>query len=297
MGTTATTFFDTGTDAFSATPAGLAPPSGSGRSPVDGDTIVVPFSDGDTGGADTSSAPIIRVETPTGTTEDQPESPATSSMVNFDVSKYRWEGAIRNLPFKRGFDMVASLAALLVLAPLLILIALIVRLSDGGPALFAQTRICAHGRPFKCLKFRTMVTDAEVRLADLLRTDAIAADEWARSRKLTDDPRQTRLGKFLRRSSLDELPQLWNILVGDMSFVGPRPIVPAELERYGLDAIHYLRLRPGLTGPWQIGGRSETSYDERVLADRLYSLRRTFWGDLCIVVMTVPAVLKQHGAR
>lgn len=196
---------------------------------------------------------------------------------------------------KRSFDIVAALALLIVLAPIFLLLALLVR-RDGGPVFFRHTRIGRNGQRFHCLKFRTMVPDAEQRLARLLAEDAQAAAEWAQSFKLRHDPRITPVGRFLRKTSLDELPQLLNVLAGSMSLVGPRPIVEDELRRYGEAAALYLMLRPGLTGMWQINGRNDTSYDERVRFDAWYALNRSLWTDTKILVATVPAVMRKRGA-
>lgn len=195
---------------------------------------------------------------------------------------------------KRSFDIAGALGALLLLAPVLLVLALLVR-SDGGPILFRQTRVGRSGRPFSCLKFRTMVIDAEQRMEQLLR-DPEARAEWETSRKLREDPRVTRLGDFLRRTSLDELPQLFNVLRGDMSLVGPRPVVPEELECYGERSALYLQVRPGLTGLWQVSGRSETSYPERVALDAWYIRNWSLWYDMAILFKTVRVLWQRRGA-
>ncbi|WP_374389132.1 sugar transferase [Brevundimonas sp.] len=202
----------------------------------------------------------------------------------------RQDGAMRAL------DIVLSLAALVFLAPLMVLIAMAVALSDGGPALFVHRRIGRGGRTFGCLKFRSMRPDAEARLRALLAEDPVARVEWARDQKLTRDPRITPLGRFLRRSSLDELPQFLNVLQGEMSLVGPRPIVETEAGRYGRRLEHYCRLRPGITGLWQVSGRSAATYRRRVACDSLYARRRSLTLNARILVSTVPAVLKARGA-
>jgi undecaprenyl-phosphate galactose phosphotransferase len=197
---------------------------------------------------------------------------------------------------KAAFDIALSVPLLLLLAVPMLLIALLIRL-DGGPALFSHARIGARGRVFRCLKFRTMVPDAETVLTDLLVRDAQARSEWTTSRKLACDPRVTRVGRFLRATSLDELPQLINIVRLDMSLVGPRPIVHAEVARYGEDFVYYCETRPGLTGLWQVSGRSDTTYERRVELDRWYVHNWTLWHDIAILLKTVPAVIFQHGAR
>jgi len=197
---------------------------------------------------------------------------------------------------KMAFDQVMAAVLIVLLAPLLISIAILVR-RDGGPALYRHRRIGAGGRPFDCLKFRTMVQHADRVLAHLLETDPAAAAEWARTHKLRDDPRVTRVGRFLRRSSLDELPQVFNVLRGEMSLVGPRPIVQAEVVRYGEDIDYYYETKPGITGLWQVSGRSDTSYARRVKLDVWYVRNWTLWHDVAILLKTIPAVFLQRGAQ
>lgn len=197
---------------------------------------------------------------------------------------------------KRALDLVLGFSALCILALPMGIIAWRLKRADGGPAIFCQTRCSAHGQTFNCLKFRTMVVDAETRLEEYLKANPEAAAEWARDHKLRNDPRITRLGKFLRRTSLDELPQLWNVLRGQMSIVGPRPIVAAEISKYGDDFIFYSATRPGLTGSWQVNGRNDTTYDERVQMDVDYVRSWSLWLDIKIIAATVPAVLARRGA-
>lgn len=194
-------------------------------------------------------------------------------------------------------DKALVLLALPILLPLVLLVALLLLITDGGPVLYAQTRVGRHGKPFRCWKFRTMVRDADAALERALAADPALRLEWMAQRKLRADPRIHPVGHFLRRSSLDELPQLWNVLVGDMSFVGPRPVVPDELHFYGAFAADYMAVRPGLTGAWQVSGRSNTTYDERVLLDVDYVRNMSFGTDLRIVAKTVKVVLAQTGAR
>ncbi|WP_248307467.1 sugar transferase [Bosea sp. FBZP-16] len=179
----------------------------------------------------------------------------------------------------------------------MLLIAALVRAGDGGPALFKQPRVGRGGKSFRCWKFRTMACNADEALQHLLATDPAAAKEWAESQKLTRDPRITPVGAFLRRSSLDELPQLFNIIAGEMSFVGPRPIVAAERERYGEAFNHCFSVPPGLTGLWQISGRSDCSYATRISLDSQYASEWHLMLDAKILVKTVPAVLMQRGSR
>ncbi len=198
---------------------------------------------------------------------------------------------------KRGLDIAMAAVALVVLAPLMVPIWLLIRRHDGGAALFVQDRIGLHGETFRCYKFRSMVVDAQARLDALLEADPAARQEWEKNQKLVNDPRVTRLGAFLRKSSLDELPQLFNILKGEMSIVGPRPIVRAEIARYGADFSFYAGVKPGLTGLWQVSGRSDTSYEERVALDVAYVRDWSFLTDIGIILRTVPAILASKGAR
>lgn len=206
-------------------------------------------------------------------------------------------GKSLDLVLKRAIDISLALLLLFLLAPLLCLLAALIRNSDGGPALFRQMRVGKGGRPFRCLKFRSMVLDAERALHEHLANDPQAAQEWRESQKLSRDPRITGLGGFLRKSSLDELPQLINILAGDMSFVGPRPIVADEVRRYGEAFVHCFSVQPGLTGLWQVSGRSDCSYVGRVMLDSRYASEWSLWLDAEIMVRTIPAVLAQRGSR
>ena len=196
----------------------------------------------------------------------------------------------------RACDIIIALLVIVLIAPLLIMLMILVRTNDGGPALFSQRRIGRGGRTFACYKFRSMAPDAEARLAALLAEDVGARLAWARDHKLRDDPRVTSLGAFLRRSSLDELPQLFNVLSGDMSLVGPRPIVGAEITRYGFRFQDYCSVRPGITGLWQISGRNDVSYQRRVAMDVVYARRRDLRMYLAILVGTIPSVLLKRGA-
>jgi undecaprenyl-phosphate galactose phosphotransferase len=188
---------------------------------------------------------------------------------------------------KRAFDVAAAAALLLATAPLIALVALRIKLVDGGAVIFAHTRVGRHGRLFRCYKFRTMVANSAEVLAELLANDGVARAEWERDRKLRHDPRVTAIGRFLRRTSLDELPQLLNVVRGEMSLVGPRPVVPDELERYGAARVYYLQVRPGLTGLWQVSGRNDLDYDRRVSLDTWYVRNWTLWYDLLILFRTL----------
>lgn len=203
----------------------------------------------------------------------------------------KWPGRL----VKHSFDRVLSALLLLLLSPLLLLIALLVGL-QGGPIVFSHQRVGQYGRPFNCYKFRSMMPNAEQHLQTLLATFPALRAEWERDHKLKYDPRVTRLGSFLRRTSLDELPQLFNVLRGDMSLVGPRPVVLEELEKYGSDQIYYLMARPGITGLWQVSGRSELDYANRVDLDKWYVNHWSLRFDCSILYRTAGAVLARQGA-
>jgi exopolysaccharide production protein ExoY len=202
----------------------------------------------------------------------------------------------QRVDWEYGVNAVLALGLLIALAPLMIVVAFLVWVQDRGPIFFAHRRIGRGGRVFPCMKFRSMAVDAEARLQHLLATDENARIEWAADHKLRNDPRITGLGLFLRKSSLDELPQLFNVLRGEMSLVGPRPVVYAEAERYGRWFSHYCAVRPGITGLWQVSGRNEVSYRKRVAMDVLYSRNKSAMLDFKILVNTVPAVLLRKGS-
>jgi len=197
---------------------------------------------------------------------------------------------------KRAFDIVGAICGVILLSPLLVLIALLVKLSDGGPVFYGHPRIGRGGRIFRCLKFRTMREDGDAVLAEHLRRNPEARAEWEATRKLKNDPRVTPVGAVLRKLSLDELPQIFNILFGEMSIVGPRPVVHDELEKYGNAAIFYLMSRPGLTGLWQVSGRNDVSYAMRVAFDRHYVENWSLTQDILIIIKTVPAVCLSRGS-
>lgn len=196
---------------------------------------------------------------------------------------------------KRTFDLLGAAGLLILLAPLLATIAALVA-RDGRPVLYAHRRIGRHGRPFRCLKFRTMVPDADARLRDILASDPSAAEEWRRTRKLKNDPRVTPIGRWLRRTSLDELPQLWNVLKGEMSLVGPRPITEEEVAWYGERRIAYLQAAPGMTGLWQVSGRNDVDFRRRVHLDTWYVENWSLWRDIVILLMTARVVVARSGA-
>jgi len=196
----------------------------------------------------------------------------------------------------RALDVTIAVLALVFLAPLMIGVALLIWSRDGASPVFAHRRIGRDGRRFHCFKFRSMVVDAEARLLQVLATDPDARAEWERDHKLRNDPRVTKLGLFLRKSSLDELPQLFNVLRGEMSIVGPRPIVDAEIPKYGRRGFKaYCQVRPGITGLWQVSGRNDCEYRRRVALDVVYARAKNPLLDLRIMVATVPAVLLRKG--
>lgn len=197
---------------------------------------------------------------------------------------------------KRSFDILVALAALVVLSPIFVLIMALVKYSDGGSVFYGHRRIGYNGSTFRCLKFRTMAENGDVLLQQHLEQNPEALEEWRATRKLQDDPRVTVIGTVLRKLSLDELPQLVNILKGEMSIVGPRPVVEDELELYEASAVYYLRSRPGLTGLWQVSGRNDVSYATRVAFDTHYVRNWSLTSDLVIVARTIPAVCLSRGS-
>ncbi|WP_395393853.1 sugar transferase [Novosphingobium sp. BL-8A] len=196
----------------------------------------------------------------------------------------------------RGFDIAASMAILVFLLPVLLMLAVLLYCGDPGPIFYRHRRIGYRGRYFDCLKFRSMKTDGDALLREHLRANPAARSEWDATRKLRDDPRVTKVGAIVRRLSLDEFPQLVNVLRGDMSLVGPRPIVEEEVWRYGRHFEHYCLVRPGLTGLWQTSGRSDTSYQRRVELDVSYVVRKGVVLDFWLLCKTVPVVLLARGS-
>ena len=223
-------------------------------------------------------------------------------------SESRPRGAIFSGPFpmergsalhramSRVLDVTISSVLIVFLLPVFGLVALMVLACDPGPVVFAHGRVGQDGRLFPCYKFRSMYVGAEERLARILAERPDLRREWEDSHKLRNDPRVIPIGRFLRLSSLDELPQLFNVLRGEMSLVGPRPIVAAEVARYGRFINEYYSLKPGLTGLWQVSGRSSTTYRRRVASDVLYARRKCLLLDLKILVFTVPAVIAGRGS-
>ncbi|HBQ5767462.1 TPA: undecaprenyl-phosphate galactose phosphotransferase WbaP [Klebsiella pneumoniae subsp. pneumoniae] len=203
----------------------------------------------------------------------------------------KWSSRI----LKRAFDIFGALAIIIVLSPLLLYISRKVK-KDGGPAIYGHERIGKGGVPFKCLKFRSMVINSKEVLTALLESDPESKKEWDETFKLKNDPRITKIGGVLRRTSLDELPQLFNVLKGEMSLVGPRPIITAELERYNEEVEYYLLSKPGMTGLWQVSGRSDVDYETRVYLDAWYVKNWSMWNDIAILFKTISVILRKDGA-
>lgn len=201
-----------------------------------------------------------------------------------------------NRYLKTIFDFALTLVGTVAISPILIFIAIWIYKDSPGPVIFKHTRIGKNGKKFPCYKFRSMCIDAKEKLAELLENDPVAKAEWERDFKLKNDPRITKSGAFLRRTSLDELPQIFNVLKGDMSLVGPRPVIEEELERYGEYVNDYLMVKPGITGMWQINGRNDTSYAERVCMDSWYVRNWSIWIDNLILWRTLKSVIRCKGA-
>lgn len=201
-----------------------------------------------------------------------------------------------SLRVKRGFDVIGALILGVLTLPLLVFVALAVKLDSRGPVLYGHTRVGKGGKSFRAWKFRSMVTNSDEVLEAYLRRNPLANAEWKAKRKLRRDPRVTRIGGLLRRSSLDELPQFWNVLVGEMSLVGPRPIIHDERQHYRDAIILYESVLPGLSGLWQVSGRSDTTYEERVRLDSHYIFNWSLWLDFWILLRTLPALIFGRGA-
>ena len=197
---------------------------------------------------------------------------------------------------KRGVDLALILLLSPILLPILLLVVAAVRASSSGPIFFSHRRIRRHGQFFTMWKFRTMCVDSAEVLETYLRANPAAQAEWRLTHKLKHDPRVTPLGRFLRKSSMDELPQLWNVIIGNMSLVGPRPIVAAEVERYGTFFADYCKVKPGVTGLWQVSGRSHIDYPKRVRLDSEYVQTWSLWSDLAILLRTLTSVINRDGA-
>lgn len=201
-----------------------------------------------------------------------------------------------NRIMKRIFDIIATICGGILILPIFVMIVLLIYLDSPGPIVFGHKRIGQGGKEFSCYKFRSMVPNAQEALEVYLKENPAAREEWERDFKLKDDPRVTRIGKFLRKTSLDELPQLWNVLIGNMSLVGPRPIVRDEIVKYGDYINDFYLVTPGITGVWQVSGRSDTTYEERVLMDSWYVHNWSVWIDIVYLLKTVLVVYKAKGA-
>ena len=196
-----------------------------------------------------------------------------------------------------AFNYSLAVSLLPLLLPIIGIIAVLIKKESPGPVFFSHTRIGKHGKPIPTLKFRSMYADAQERLEKLLETDPDIRKEWEENFKLKDDPRVTKIGSFLRKTSLDELPQIFNVLKGEMNFVGPRPVIQQEIDQYYKeDAVYYFMVKPGITGLWQVSGRSDTDYDFRVSTDKWYVSNWSLWLDIVILFKTVKVVLKREGA-
>ena len=198
---------------------------------------------------------------------------------------------------KRTVDITASAAALLLLSPVFLVTSLAIRKDSDGPAMFTQKRIGKDGKLFEIYKFRTMVPDADKKLFEMLEKDEKAREEYKLNKKLKNDPRITKLGNFLRKTSIDELPQLINVLKGDMSLVGPRPYLPREIKDMGEYYDTIIESKPGITGLWQVSGRSNTTFEERLHFDKEYNEKKSFTYDMGLLVKTVGSVVKGDGAE
>lgn len=204
---------------------------------------------------------------------------------------------IKHMPIKRAFDILFSLLMLVILIPIFLLIGIAIKLTSKGPIIYGHERIGRGARPFTCYKFRTMYSDADIRLEDILRKDLEMRKEWEENCKLKNDPRITPVGRFLRKTSLDELPQFWNVLKADLSVVGPRPVVHSEMMKYlGAKAPKILSIRPGLTGIWQVSGRNDTTYTMRIQLDEKYVDNHSFLLDLKLILKTIPSMISSKGA-
>lgn len=206
------------------------------------------------------------------------------------------DAVVTNYKGKRIFDVVASLSLSLIFAPLALSVGVLVWKQSGRPVFFRHYRIGKGGVGFDVYKFRSMLEDSDSKLQALLASDPAAAIEWAQTHKLKNDPRVTPVGRFLRKTSLDELPQLINVLRGEMSLVGPRPVVGQELEKYGSSLPYYLSIKPGLTGLWQISGRNDISYEQRVALDVEYARTQSLLGDICIAAKTARVLFFDRNA-
>lgn len=220
----------------------------------------------------------------------------TSPDINFSLEE-ALNKQIKQVPFKRALDFFLSFTGLIILSPLFLIAALLTKFSSKGTVIYSQQRIGLRGAAFNCYKFRTMRHDADEELKALFTNSPELLQEWMKHRKLKNDPRVTKFGRFLRCTSMDELPQLWNVMKGDLSLVGPRPVVQAELNLYYKNkAAKILSVRPGITGLWQISGRNRLNYEERILLDEQYIDAQSLRLDLQILFKTLPVIIYGDGA-
>lgn len=221
-----------------------------------------------------------------------------TSIEAFRASIIHFECKVKHIPIKRAFDIFFSLLTLITGVPFFAFIALVIFFSSPGKIIYSHRRVGRGGKIFNCYKFRTMHSDADVRLKEILTSNSSLRVEWEKTYKLKNDPRVTYIGAFLRKTSLDELPQFWNVLKGDLSIVGPRPVVKEEMDKYlGLKASKILSIRPGLTGMWQVSGRSNIhSYQKRIEFDEYYVDNHSFLLDLKLIAKTIPVMLFSKGA-
>ena len=220
--------------------------------------------------------------------------PLASRTRHRGLSRHRLDGGFA----KRLFDVMFSLSVLILFLPVYLLLVMLIAISSPGPIFYVQERVGRNYKSFGCIKFRTMVENADEILVDMMTASPHLRDEFEDNFKLKKDPRITGIGKFLRLTSLDEFPQFWNVLKGDMSVVGPRPLVPEELPKYGRYMDKILTIRPGITGLWQVSGRNDIPYPHRVQIDVYYVNFRSFWLDLWLIVKTIGVIIstKNNGA-
>lgn len=212
----------------------------------------------------------------------------------FSSTNYLTKGS--SLALKRFIDILVCICAAPVVIPITAAVALAIKITDPGPVFYGHKRVGKNRTVLTCWKFRSMCSDADTKLKEILASDPVRAAEWEKDRKFTDDPRVTKIGKFLRKTSLDEIPQLWNIFTGQMSLIGPRPVTEPELEKYGTYADYVLSVKPGLSGMWQISGRSDTGYEERISLDTYYIQNWSAWLDIWILIKTIGVVIRGKGA-
>lgn len=218
-------------------------------------------------------------------------------MTTLHSSQLLRECKVKHIPIKRTFDIIFSIIALIIGSPIFLLVGLFIFCTSPGKIFYSHPRIGRGGKVFRCYKFRSMYPDADKRLKEILNSNPALKKEWEQNFKLKNDPRITPIGYFIRKTSLDELPQFWNVLKGDLSVVGPRPVVQEEVDKcMGAKAPKILSIRPGLTGPWQVSGRSNTCYNKRIELDEYYVDNHSLFLDLKLISKTIPAMIFTKGA-